>query len=431
MKLRELREKRARIVAEMRAIAEKPEGDSGAPSDNQERRFEVLKGELTLVEKAVEKQELIDEADRRAAGDRLGETRDGDFQRECRRFSLRAAIAGAAGLDVDAGREREVSAELQRRSGGTFQGIAIPMEIFQRRASPRDYERRVITTAGPAGGPGGNLIGTDLRGDIFIDRLRAAMVTQALGATVLDGLIGNTDIPKLKTSAATAWVAENAAITASDHEFQKVALRPKHVGVLTEFSRNMLLQTSPAIEELIRDDFAKILAEALDRAAIKGGGTNEPVGVLATAGLNTSVSMATPSWSAVLDLVNAVEEGNSTGSGFVLRPLAAKRLRSTLRAASTDSRMVMEDPNFLADFPAVRSTLVPIDTTPTPDTTAVIFGAWADLLIGYWSAFDLLVNPFESTAYAKGNVSVRGMLTADIAVRHVASFAAATDFPAA
>ncbi|MEZ5894270.1 MAG: phage major capsid protein [Parvularculaceae bacterium] len=420
-KLRELREKRSKIVAEMRAIADKPEGDAGAPSENQEKRFEVLKGELTLAEKAIEKQELIDDADRRAAGEPIGETRDGDFDRECRAFSLTRAIGAASGLAVDGGREREISAELQRRSGVKFQGVAVPMQVF---------EKRVVTTAAPAGGPGGNIIATDFRGDQFIDILRAAMVTQRLGATVLSGLVGNVDIPRLKASAATGWVAENAAITPSDHQFDKVSLTPKHVGCITEFSRNMLLQTTPAIEQLIRDDFAKILAEALDGAAIEGGGTNEPDGVLSQPGLDTTVSMATPSWAKVLDLIDIVEEADAIGTGFLMRPLAAKKLRQTVRVASTDSRFVMEEPDKLADYSATRSTLVPI-VAGTPSTTSIIFGQWSDLLIGYWSAFDLLVNPYESTAYSKGNVSVRGMLTADIAVRHIESFAAATDFPAA
>lgn len=59
--------------------------------------------------------------------------------------------------------------------------------------------------------------------------------------------------------------------------------------------------------------------------------------------------------------------------------------------------------------------------------SAVLCGDWSQLLIGYWSAFDLLVNPYESTAYAKGNVSVRAMLTCDIAVRYAEAFAASTD----
>lgn len=190
------------------------------------------------------------------------------------------------------------------------------------------------------------------------------------------------------------------------------------------------MQSTPDIEQLIRSDFAFVLAQALDAAALVGGGSNEPDGLIA-AGIDDSVSMSTPSWSKVLDLINVVEEANAMGTGFAMRPLVAKTLRNTAKVASTDSVMVMESPDSLAGYPVSRTTQLPIDATPDPDTTTIIFGQWSDLLIGYWSAFDLLVNPYESTAYSKGNVSVRGMLTADIAVRHLESFAASTDFPAA
>lgn len=430
MTLRELMEKRARLRSQMKAINDKPEGEAGDLSESQDKQFAELRADFEKNEKAIERQTLIDEADRRASGEPIDREGDADFDRECRSFSLARAIAGAANLQgVDWGREREVSAELHKRHGGAFKGLAVPMSVFERRATPAEFEKRVITTAAPAGGPGANIIATDFRADQFIDILRAQMVTQQLGATVLSGLKGNVDIPRLKASATTGWVAENAAIAPSDHEFEKASLSPKHVGAITEFSRNMLMQSTPDIEALIRNDFAFVLAQALDAAGLKGGGANEPTGILGTAAVDKTTSMSTPSWDAVLDLINIVEEANAVGTGFAMRPLAATTLRKTAKVDSTDSVMVMEDPNSLAGYPVARSTLIPI-VDATPDTTSVIFGAWADLLIGYWSAFDLLVNPYESTAYSKGNVSVRGMLTADIELRHAESFAAAIDFPA-
>lgn len=420
MTLRQIREQRAAAVAEMRAISGAPEGPNKDLSDAQNARFDELKGQVEKLDKQEQRQLFLDEEDRRAAGAPIGSDGDADFERECRSFSLTMAIAGAAGLDVDNGREREVSAELCRRHRGAFKGVAVPMQVF---------EKRVITTAAPAGGPGGNIIATDFRGDQFIDILRAKMITQGLGATVLSGLVGNVEIPRLTKSAATGWVAENAAITPSDHEFDKVSLAPKHVGCITEFSRNMLLQSTPDIENLIRSDFAQVLAQALDLAALVGGGSNQPTGVLGTSGVDKTTSMATPSWDKVLDLINMVEEANAMGTGFAMRPRAATKLRKTPKVASTDSVMIMQDPSSLAGYPVARSTLIPI-VDDDPDTTSVIFGKWSDVLMGYWSAFDLLVNPYESTAYTKGNVSVRGMLTADIELRHEESFAAAIDFPA-
>jgi len=57
----------------------------------------------------------------------------------------------------------------------------------------------------------------------------------------------------------------------------------------------------------------------------------------------------------------------------------------------------------------------------------VFYGNWSDLLIGVWSELDILVNPYEATAYAKGNVQIRAMMTLDLAVRHPESFAAIKD----
>jgi hypothetical protein len=50
-------------------------------------------------------------------------------------------MAHAAGLQVDAGREREISAEVARRSGRSFQGIAIPLAAL---SAP--VEQRVFAT---------------------------------------------------------------------------------------------------------------------------------------------------------------------------------------------------------------------------------------------------------------------------------------------
>jgi hypothetical protein len=90
----------------------------------------------------------------------------------------------------------------------------------------------------------------------------------------------------------------------------------------------------------------------------------------------------------------------------------------------------MDGPNDLLGYPALSTTSLP-DSLGSPAPGSAIFGNWADLLIGYWSGIDILANPYGSTQYAKGNVQVRALLTADVAVRHIESFAAAIDVPAA
>jgi len=86
-------------------------------------------------------------------------------------------------------------------------------------------------------------------------------------------------------------------------------------------------------------------------------------------------------------------------------------------------------PTVFAGERAEFSNSVPSDLTKGSGTglSAVLYGDWSELLIGIWSEIDILVNPFESTAYSKANVSIRAMATVDTAVRHVASFAAIKD----
>jgi HK97 family phage major capsid protein len=421
MKTRELLERRGRLVADMRQLTEAPSGDGGDLSAEQAAKFEAMKTELQGLEKAIDRQQLIDEAERRMNGQQIAGTGDNKLDTELRKFSLRKAILSQVpGHSEDCSRERELSNEIARRSGRAFQGIAVPASVF---------ETRVLTTALPASGPGSNIISTDYLGAQFIDHLRAALVTRRLGARILTGLVGNVAIPRLKTSITSAWVAENAAISASDIAVDQVTLSPKHVGAIQEYSRNMLLQSTPDIDELLRDDFAKVIARAIDSAALVGGGSNQPTGITTTSNVE-AVTMTTPTWTNVLEMIENVEEDDAlSGSlGFAGNSHVTKKLRSTVRVASTDSVMIMDEPNSLAGYPYIASSLVPVDPSSPSDKCYLIFGAWQDLLIGFWSEFDFLVNPYESTAYSKGNVQVRGMATCDVKLRHVESFSFSSTF---
>ena len=421
--MKDLLEQRSLIVAEMRGITKNPNGAGGDLSTEQAQRFDQMKTDLSGIEKRIERQAFIDEADRRMQGEQITGTGDNRLDTELRNFSLLRAIASQVpdlADKVDGGRERELSTELQRRSGRkAHQGIMVPMSVF---------EKRVMTTALPVAGPGSNLISTDHRGDLYIDLLRNALVMRRLGARVITGLVGNLDIPKLKTSSTAGWVAENSALTPSDMEFDKVSMTPKHAGAITELSRNMLLQTSPDVEQLARDDFAKILAEAVDVVAIQGGGSNEPDGILETTGIGDvalGAAGGTLSVDKVIDLENEVEIDNAVGQAF-LTNFKVKKAASKLKDG--EGQYFGLDKVFQG-YQRAFSNLVPSNLTKTTGSnlSALIFGDFSDLIMGYWSEFDLLVNPYESTAYAKGNVQVRGMLTMDLAVRHPESFAAIKD----
>jgi HK97 family phage major capsid protein len=420
MKLHELLEKRAAAVAKMRAIADKAETEKRDYSDDEDKEHRALKTEVADLDKKIERARDVESAERAAPVIIKGNGKDGVYEERARDFSITKAIAAHIGHDVDAGFEREISQEVSRRSGRTFEGIAVPDEVFL-------VERRTLTVGSAAA----DLVPNVHRADLFIDRLRASLITGKLGATVLDGLVGTVDIPKQTGSSGAQWVGEDGSITETDATFSDVNLAPKTVGAMTSFSRRTIINAVPSIEQLVRADLAAVIANAIDAKAMLGDGTsNTPTGIVA-AGATELTFASGPTWAQALAFQAAIEGANADlGSlGWAMSPLGASIFRGALKVdEDAGAGFLMEGPNAMAGYPAATTTAIPT-VSATPDTSTVIFGAWSQLLIGYWSGTDILVNPYETTAYAKGRVIVRAMRDVDVAVRHAAAFAFADDLP--
>jgi HK97 family phage major capsid protein len=398
LKLHELRAKRAALATRMKEAHEKGENDA----------FTAAETEMKDVDEQIRQRTLIDEMERRDQGVARIHS-DQHLDAELRAFSLTRALAGAAGIEgVDWGRERELQAELAKRAGRSPQGLFIPTEIF---------ETRVLTTS-----TGAEIAPTDNRPDLYISALTAASVVRSLGATVLNGLRGNVTIPRETDSPAIGWVAENAALSSDDADFGSIGLAPKHAGALSEYSRNMLMQSSPDVDALLRNMLARNIALAIDRAAIKGGGTNEPDGVLSTVGIQTVASPASL-FAAVADAVAKADVENVGARRSILTTPEVRKIASLALDANG---LPIGIGKVFHDQPTTFSNQVP-KTLGAGAEHGLIFGDWSQLLIGIWSEIDILVNPFESTAFSKGNIVIRAMATVDCAVRHPKAFVSVED----
>jgi len=425
MNIQTIRERRSNFIAEMRALTEKAGNEDRDLSESENTQFEELRGKLTATDKQLERAEVISAAERSMEVDPNQPRRgnDGSFQEACRSFSVTKAIAAMiAPGEVDAAREIEVSQELAVRSGRKASGIYVPHEVFE--------ERALLTS-----GSGGNLVPTQHRDDLTIDRLSASLQVAALGATILPGLVGDQDIPRLTGGATAYWVAEHGAVTASDQTFDNVTLSPTTVGAETEYSRRMILNAVPSIEQLVRRDLARVLATEIDNKAINGDGTgNTPTGVLNVTGIGDTshgTNGGAPTWDNVLAMINeiAIDEALMGQLGWLTNPNFVKKARATVKVVSTDSQMIMADPGSLAGYALRQSTHVPNDGTKGTGSnlSSIIYANWADLLIGYWSAVDILVNPYHTDVYSKGGVKLNALQDVDVQVRHPESFSVATD----
>lgn len=413
MKLHELLARRAAVVAEMRTLNETAEKENRDYTPEEDKRHGELKGELAGLDKKIERAKDLQEAERAAPAILHSGRGDGNFEDRARDFSVVRAIRAAMGERVDDGFEREMSAEVRRRAGREFSGIAVPEQVLH-------AERRTLLVGSSAA----DLVPNVHRPDLFIDRLRAALVVGRLGATVLSDLAGSPiDIPKQTGSSTAQWVAEDGSLTETDAAFTDISLTPKTVGAMTSYSRRTLLNTSPSIEQIVRNDLASVIANAIDYAAMAGTGTgNTPTGIIHSGA--AELSFSTPSWAEALAFpVHAQNlDADIGGAGWATTPHGVKVLMSTPKiAGSPEHGFIMDTRDSLAGYPVATTTALRLDDSP--ETAQAIFGHWSQLIVGYWTGLDILVNPYETTAYAKGRVLVRAMRDCDVQVRHVESFA--------
>lgn len=408
MNLQAIREKRAAKTNEARAIVAKAESEKRQLTADESSTFDALKAEITDLDQQEQRAQFLDDAERRSAGVVISGNGGDTFANLQRQVSVLKVLQASVEGRALAGAEAEYHAETERRTGRKAQGVFIPMAAL---------ETRVNTTASAA-----ELVGTDHRADQYIQPLRNRLLARKLGVRVLSGLHGNVVIPKHGTGVSVGWVAENAAVPESDINPASVTLTPKHAGGVTELSRALIMQGSPDVEQLVRDDFAFIVAQAIDSALIKGGAANEPVGVLAAAGTQAA-SLAALNWASVLAMKTKAQLANVDASSWLFNPKVAAKFAGTEKSNGTGIYL-MNDEGKVASLQSYTTNQVPdVDV----DSGYAILGDWSQVLLGIWSEIDLLVNPYAETAYRRGGVLVRAMSTVDIAIRHPQAFVVAND----
>lgn len=352
------------------------------------------------------------------------------------KYSLTRAINAAISGDwKGAGFEAEVSNDIAKRMGKSTQGFFMPTNIpFAQRSG------YAVGTAG-AGTTGGTLVATNLLAGSFIEVLRNKAKVLQLGATVLSGLVGNVDIPRQTGASNTFWVGENGTLTESEGTFDKVSLALKSIGTYSMISRNMLLQSTPDIEMLVRADLIAQLALGIDKAALSGSGSaNQPTGITNTSGIGSVVggtNGAAITIDHLIDLETAITSANAPEDSLAYlanaRTIGAlKKLKSTTGSYLWNGAMAgatQGTPGEINGYPVARSNQARGDLTKGTGTnlSEIIFGNWSEVLIGEWGVLEIMPNPYDATAYKQGAVLLRAMQSVDIAVRHAASFAVMSD----
>lgn len=426
---RALDELRHQVAAQIRQVADQMD-DAGAGDGSTDPElsalFAALRGILDEIDQKISRAAILDDLDTRSR--RPQDRADRGFDVRSAEFSLAGMICHAIGSQVqglDLGPSLEISQELRMRAGGrNFLGFPAPRQALWLRA---DYARRLeqradISTTLPPQGPGSNLISLTLDGARYVDSLRSRTIVVAAGAQMINDLVGDLDIPKLKETGQVGWAVEGDEFMETTESFTRVSFRPKTCGSISSYSRNMLLQAqNPGIEMIIRDDLSRLLALEFDRVALCGSGIGpEPLGIVRNPavrkydgtefGYLSNVEMRAMLTGANVDLTSLAWLTNSRLDAWSLSALDA------VSRPLGKSIVYLGLPDYVSNVATAANVVGP---PPAPQIlNPLILLSASDLYLAAWSSLDILPNSLANSAYRRGAVLVRALMTVDCGLRH-------------
>ncbi len=367
-------------------------------------------------------------------------TRLGMSDNQANQYSVMRAIRALLcmrGLDTSgdprkiAPFEIECSAAVADQLGQEPRGMLIPYDVQQRtswgvepsvlaRANELGLTHRTppmgVATTGTVAGA---LKGTELLASAFIEALRPVSVALSAGTIPLPGLVGDVDIPKQTGLALFTWLAEDADGTDTEVPIGTVNLAPKTISGPVPITRKLIKQSTPAVEQIVRNDLVLGAAEIIDVGIIRGtGASNQPTGIFSTTGVLTVTiaDVATPIVPTFAEIVEfevviGAQNALSDGAVFLMPWAVAGDLKTTLKDAG--SGLFVWENNQLNGYRAIATSQMLLDRN--------LFGSFNQTVLGMWGVLDINID--TATKAASGGIVLRAFQDLDVGVRHPEAFA--------
>lgn len=294
------------------------------------------------------------------------------------KFSLLKAINDVANnRQLDERAQEVVGAGIaeMRKAGQSYSGqIILPIE-------ERGDIKATVATAGQEN------VAEDKLG--ILEPLRANLVLAQAGASFMTGLVGNVSIPAYSGSNVT-WADEVGAADDGAGKFSEVNLEPKRVTAKIDVSKQFLIQDSNSAEEMLKRDIVAAISNKLE-ATILGNGAGssaQPTGMLN----GVEADAAAVTYKDIVKMEADLEQANVRGDiKFIVSPSAKADLKTTDKG--TDTGKYLMEGNEVNGYPVLCTSAVA--------GKGVIFGNFADLVIGQWGGIDLTVDPYTQAANGK------------------------------
>jgi HK97 family phage major capsid protein len=441
MKIKALHEEKGRLIEELNTLQTSINAEQRSMTDTEKTRFNEIDARLDSIGSEVE---VLEKLQKRAAEKiasapvyGAGSTSDKNERNEmANKYSFKRAVEMAA-----TGRREGIEFEMHQEAAAEFQRAGVSVAAHSVLLPSDVFKRDMTATGGTSGSEGGVNIQTNVGG--IIDVLLPATVLNGLGVTRFDNLTGNLDLPQASTQPSAGWNTENGTATEKSPAFGKVSFSPKRLAAFIQVSNQLLRQSSNSIDAYVRQYLINAMAQELEKAAIKGGGTNEPTGIIGNSNVNvifaggassnsTNANGAAVVWADVVNAMKAVENSNAMGQAYLTNPLVKAALQTTARQASgVEGNFILQSgAGELNGYPLAVTTNVPSNLSKGSSSTlsGMIFGDFSKLAIASWGGMELTVDPFSGATAGLTNMVLNSYM--DVNLLQPKAFAVCKDIVA-
>lgn len=399
MTIVELKDKLGKLNEERQGIFDALKKETRKANENEEKRLGEIASEVAELEFDIK---LAEARNRQKPVKTFKPQTNGNLLLR----AIRSAVTGESSDEVEALIE---AGKTEMRAIGMSAGgnLVIPMEY-----------RGDIVAAGLAN-DGKEVIAEDLMG--IIGPIRESLVLTRAGANFITGLVGNVGLPEYSGSS-VAWAGETAKASNGKGTFSKKILTPKRLTAFVDISKQFILQDSVGANALLQRDMALAIATVLNATAFGKHATSQekPDGFFT--GTPTYAAQGTASLSNMVALETAVNTDNAImdNLAYITSKKGMGILKTTLNAANVAEGFIYKDgkANGMNTYVTVgMANGLQTDT----DEEGIVFGNWADYVIGQWGSLDITVDPYTKAADGQVRLVINSFF--DMKARRDDSFA--------
>lgn len=442
MNIKALKEERNGLVQELDQLSAKISAEKRRMTEQEVARVTEINEQRSKLDAEIEALEVIERSKGNLApvygGGDEGERKE--IESVYRKVNFSDVLNGvnSRGMSKEVEALHELGKEENKIAGGDLnvdsRSVLVPTGFFQYQA-----QKRAAQTAG-TNSAGGFLVPT-IVGSI-VDFLKPRMILGEAGATFMGGLSGNIQFPVDSALGVASYNTETGDAAELASTFSALTMSPKRLTSYTDISWQLKRQSSQDVSNWVMDKLLNAIAIGWERAAIKGGGSNEPTGILANSSVpvfyagnaasnSTNADGAFLVYQDILNLMGSVEGADAFNLKYITNNKVKSKLMGTpVQTSGVEGNFIVDKliPNVLAGSPALYSSNVPSNLSKGASSgilSALIAGDFSYLMLGQWGAIEVTVDPY--TQGLKGTDRIIACAYTDALVQKPTAFALIKD----